>query len=138
LQRACNFLARREHSRQELAHKLARGCEDQGLIDELLDKLSSEGLQSDEQFTESFVSHRISCGKGPIKIYQELRQRGVEKAVIQRYLESYSIDWSSQAETARVKKFGEEIPADCAEKSKQSRFLLNRGFSSQLISQLLS
>ena len=131
-------MARREHSRQELAYKLARGCEDQALIGELLDKLSSEGLQSDERFTESFVSHRIGSGKGPMKIHRELRERGIEKTVIQQYLGSCSIDWLSHAETARIKKFGDSIPADCAEKSKQLRFLLNRGFSSQLISQLLS
>ena len=61
-----------------------------------------------------------------------------EKNVIQQYLGSCSIDWLSHAETARIKKFGDSIPTDCAEKSKQLRFLLNRGFSSQLISQLLS
>ena len=73
-----------------------------------------------------------------MKIHQELRERGIEKTVIQQYLESYSIDWLSHAEAARIKKLGDSTPADCAEKSKQSRFLLNRGFSSQLISQLLS
>ena len=97
-----------------------------------------EGLQSDERFTESFVNHRISSGKGPLKIKQELLERGIEKFVIEQYLESCSVDWLSQAETARVKRFGGNPPSDSMEKSKQSRFLLNRGFSSQLISQLLS
>ena len=131
-------MARREHSRRELTHKLARACDDQGLIEELLDKLSMEGLQSDERFTESFVNHRISSGKGPLKIKQELLERGIEKFVIERYLESCSVDWQLQAEMVRVKKFGECSPVNNVEKSKQSRFLLNRGFSSQLISQLLS
>jgi len=103
-----------------------------------LDKLSSEGLQSDERFTETFVNHRIGSGKGPLKIQQELRQRGIEKSLICQYLESESIDWFSHAEMARVKKFGKSAPINIAERLKQSRFLLNRGFSSQLISQLLS
>ena len=103
-----------------------------------MDKLSSEGLQSDERFAESFVNHRAGSGKGPLKIQQELQQRGIAKAVIRQYLEACSVDWLSQAETARVKRFGGSPPSDSMEKSKQSRFLLNRGFSSQLISQLLS
>ena len=131
-------MARREHSRWELTHKLARACDDQELIEELLEKLSIEGLQSDERFTESFVNHRISSGKGPLKIKKELLERGVEKFAIEQYLESYPVNWQLQAEMVRVKKFGERLPADKLEKSKQSRFLLNRGFSSQLISQLLS
>jgi len=85
LQRACDFLARREHSRKELKYKLARGCEDEVLIEELLDKLSSEGLQSDERFTESFVHHSINKGHGLMKINQELRQRGVDQSMIERF-----------------------------------------------------
>jgi len=138
LQRAFDFLARREHSRQELACKLGRKCEDLTLINGLLDKLSGEGLQSDERFAESFVNHRITTGKGPLKIKQELYERGVERAVVEQYLDLCSIDWLSHAETARIKKFGENIPNDAIEKSKQSKFLLNRGFSSQLIRKLLS
>src|SRR5690606_36486940 len=86
LQRACDFLARREHSRKELKYKLARSCEDESLIDELLAKLSEEGLQSDERFTESFIHHRVNKGHGPIKIEQELYQRGIEKEVINTFL----------------------------------------------------
>lgn len=137
MQRACDFLARREHSRKELANKLARRCADEALIEELLDTLSSEGLQSDERFTESFVHHSLNKGQGPNKIIQELRQRGIEQALIDQYLESESIDWMSLAETVRVKKYGESIPGDYQNKAKQSRFLYSRGFSSEQISQLL-
>ena len=137
MQRACDFLARREHSRRELQNKLARGCGDKVLIEALLDKLSSEGLQSDERFTESFVHHRIDKGQGPIKIYQELKQRGVDQSLIEKCLASVSINWLSLAENIRIKKFGNEIPDDYQMKAKQSRFLYSRGFSSELIGQLL-
>ncbi|MAS83552.1 MAG: hypothetical protein CMF44_02780 [Legionellales bacterium] len=138
LQRACDFLARREHARDELSNKLARACDDQALIEELLDKLSSEGLQSDKRFAESFVNHRINSGKGPLKIQLELRQRGIDKSLIRLYLESASINWLSHAEMARVKRFGEKPPINSTDRIKQSKFLLNRGFSSQLITELLS
>jgi regulatory protein len=137
MQRACDFLARREHSRKELALKLARRCSDEALIEDLLDTLSREGLQSDERFAESFVHHSLSKGQGPNKINQELRQRGVEPFLIEEYLESESIDWLSMAEEVRVKKYGETVPGDYQNKAKQSRFLYSRGFSSEQISQLL-
>ncbi len=137
MQRACDFLARREHSRQELKRKLSRSCADGILIDELLDKLSEEGLQSDERFAESFVHHRLNKGQGPMKIRQELVQRGIEQRLISTYLESDLVDWLSLAEEVRVKKFGKDAPSDYQKKAKQSRFLYSRGFYSETISQLL-
>ena len=120
-----------------MANKLARRCADEALIEDLLDTLSSEGLQSDERFAESFVHHSFNKGQGPNKIVQELRQRGIEQVLIDECLESESIDWMSLAEEVRVKKYGESVPADYQIKAKQSRFLYSRGFSSEQISQLL-
>ncbi len=136
LQRACDFLGRREHSRKELQHKLARRCEDEALIEELLDKLADEGLQSDERFTESFVHHRVNNGKGPLKIKQELNQRGVDQNLISIYLDSAEFDWLTLAKEVRAKKYGIEAPADYQKQALQSRFLYSRGFSSEHIKRL--
>jgi regulatory protein len=136
LQRACDFLGRREHSRKELQQKLARRCEDEVLIEELLDKLADEGLQSDERFTESFVHHRVNNGKGPLKIQQELSQRGVDQNLISIYLDSEDVDWLTLAKEVRTKKYGDDMPADYQKQALQSRFLYSRGFSSEHISRL--
>ncbi len=119
-----------------MQHKLARRCDDEALIEELLDKLASEGLQDDERFTESFVHHRVSMGQGPIKIQQELRQRGVDQNLIEHALAGDSFDWMSLANEVRIKKFGENVPDDYQKKAKQLRFLYSRGFSGELINQL--
>ena len=103
----------------------------------MLDKLADEGLQSDERFAESFVHHRVNKGQGPIKVEQELRKRGVAQDVISTFLYSGSIDWLALAEEARAKKFGVAIPGDYQKKVKQSRFLYSRGFTSDVINQLL-
>lgn len=94
-------------------------------------------MQSDERFTESFVHHRVSNGHGPIKIEQELQQRGVEQDIISTCLYSGSIDWLALAESVRVKKFGEAKPDDYQNKAKQSRFLYSRGFGNAIINQLI-
>ncbi len=107
------------------------------MIEDLLDTLSSEGLQSDERFTESFVHHSLNKGQGPNKIKQELKQRGIDSSLIEQCMESKSIDWMGLAEEVRLKKYGETIPNDYQNKAKQSRFLYSRGFSSDVINQLL-
>lgn len=107
------------------------------MIEELLDKLAEEGLQSDERFTESFVHHRVEIGQGSIKINQELRQHGVEPVLIETYLESGAYDWMSLAAEVRLKKYGETIPNDYQNKAKQSRFLYSRGFSPDVINTVL-
>ncbi len=137
MQKACDFLARREHSRRELRQKLSRNCKDSKLIDELLDKLSAEGLQSDARFTESFVQQRYNKGQGPLKIKQELNQRGIDTELIADCLNAEQLDWLALAEQTRVKKFGSDIPRDYQNKAKQSRFLYSRGFTSEQISLVL-
>ncbi len=131
------MLARREHSRKELKYKLRRSCNEENLIEELLDKLAAEGLQSDVRFAESFVHHRFNKGQGPIKIEQELKQRGIDSELIADCLYGDKFDWSGMAAEIRIKKFGTAIPGDYQKKAKQSRFLYSRGFSSEVIGQIL-
>ncbi len=118
-------------------NKLSRSCSDDVLIEDLLETLSNEGLQSDERFTESFVHHSINKGQGPNKIQQELRQRGIDSILIEQYLDSADVDWIAMADEIRVKKYGEKLPADYQNKAKQSRFLYSRGFTSEQINQVL-
>lgn len=94
-------------------------------------------MQCDKRFTEDFIHHRVNKGQGPVRIEQELRQRGIEQSLINRFLESESFDWLSLAEQVRTKKFGESVPDDYQIKAKQSRFLYSRGFNSEVINQLL-
>ncbi len=112
-------------------------CGNTELVDELVSTLTDEGLQSDERFIEDFIHQRISRGQGPLKIRQELRQRGIDAELIRKFLEQLSVDWLAQAERVRVKKFGAEVPGDYQRKAKQSRFLYGRGFDSEQINQLL-
>lgn len=133
LQKACDYLARREHSRKELQRKLIQGCSDAELVEDLLQTLSSEGLQSDERFTESFIHHRYGMGHGPLKIRQELKQRGVDTELFEPLLSHAKFDWYSSCREVRQKRFGIELPGDIKNKAKQSRFLYSRGFDSEMI-----
>jgi len=130
------LLARREHSIGELERKLsARGLEGED-VHAVIDKLRSEGLQSDERFTEAFVHSRIDRGYGPLRISQELKQRGICNNLISRYLYAEENDWWQRAGKIREKRFGKAIPEDIKDRAKQSRFLQSRGFGGEHIRQL--
>lgn len=95
-------------------------------------------MQSDERFAESFIHHSLNKGQGPNKIRQELKQRGIDSALMEDVMEMKSIDWLALAEQVRLKKYGENLPSDYQNKAKQSRFLYSRGFTSDQISQVLN
>jgi regulatory protein len=128
-----DFLARREHGEQEIAHKLiARGF-DADIVEVAVSALIADGLLSDSRFAEAFVYSRFKKGSGPQKIHAELRQRGIDKALISVSLETVAGQWLERVRGVREKKFGQEAPKDFRERSRQMRFLQQRGFTSDQI-----
>ena len=135
-ERAIGLLARREHSRLELRHKLlSRGC-DEAELGALLASLSAEGLQSDERFTEAYVYSRSQRGFGPLRIQAELRERGIDDGLIRQFLDFQSQTWLQQAHRQWQKRFGKRA-ADFKERARQARFLQGRGYSPQMICRVL-
>jgi regulatory protein len=126
--KAMDFLARREYGQAELIKKLADKGYLRRVVEQVLPKLTDEGLQSDDRFAEAFVQSRISQGKGPVRIRLDLSQRGVSDAVIEMALEASASDWHGLAREVRERKFGRGEPADFKAKARQMRFLQYRGF----------
>lgn len=126
--KAMDFLARREHTREELCRKMRAAGFDANVALDAIEELRKEGLQSDRRFVESFVASRIRQGKGPTVIRADLSQRGVRDPVIHEVLVEVEEDWNALARQVRVKKFGEQTPAEFKEKARQMRFLQRRGF----------
>ena len=126
--KAMDFLARREYGQAELIKKLADKGYLRRVVEQVLPKLTDEGLQSDDRFAEAFVQSRINQGKGPVRIRLDLGQRGVSDAVIEMALEASAADWHGLAREVRERKFGRGEPADFKAKARQMRFLQYRGF----------
>jgi regulatory protein len=133
---ALDFLARREHSEQELRQKLNARADDAEAVEQLLRQLKDERLQSDERFTEAYIHHRVNAGIGPLKIRYELRQKGVDELLVDALLESRGDQWDVMMRQQRARKYGDSIPADYAERMKQARFLQNKGFSPESVMRL--
>ncbi len=126
---AMDLLARREHSRRELKQKLKKRFKDDALVEEQLDRLSEEKLQSDQRFAESFLRQRMSRGHGPMRIRQEMRQRGISDSEVEAAMTEEQPNWYDLAEQTYQRKFGELPPEDIKEKARRSRFMQYRGFS---------
>lgn len=135
-QRAIDLLTRREHSEKELQQKLTTKGFSREDVADVVAELKREGLQSDQRFTDSFVFSRMQKGYGPVRITQELQQRGVAEHIIDASVEAYNEEWMSRLHEIRGKKFGQEMPADFKEQARQSRFLQYRGFSTEQIRRL--
>ena len=135
---AMDLLARREHSRRELIDKLKlRGFEGQE-VEEYLDRLAERGLQSDERFVQSFISQRSQNGYGPLRVRQELRQKGIEDSTISHHFEAMDIDWQQVAVDVWRKKYNRAPGSDMKLRAKQTRFLQYRGFDFDMINYALS
>jgi regulatory protein len=107
--------------------------DDQVLIARVVDALAAEQLQSDERHAFSYARQRAGRGYGPVRIAQELRERGVDKMLCQHALEAAEADWLSAAKAARLKRFGRATPANAPALAAQMRFLHYRGFPPEIV-----
>ena len=129
--RALRLLSQREHSRAELVRKLSSHEEVPGELAQVLDDLHAKGFIDEARVLESVVNHRASkLGNGRIK--QELQAKGLApESVAQAMLELKDSEFA-RAQNIWQKKFG--APAtDANERAKHYRFLLTRGFSSEVV-----
>jgi len=134
-ERALRLLARREHSRSELARKLETAGFDRAEIAVLLGEFETRNWLSDRRFAESWVAdHRARAGS--VKLAYDLRQRGVGDAIIEAVLNENRDSEFERARAVWEKKFG-SAPADTPEKARQMRFLQSRGFAAEVIRRII-
>jgi len=133
--RALDCLARREHSRMELEKKLAPYAPTLEELSFVLDSLEQCGLLSARRLVEQVV-HVRRRKFGSRRIVHELQQKGIDVNLIAAALLHLK---KTELETARTvwrKKFG-AMPTNAKERAKQIRFLMGRGFASEIIGQVL-
>jgi len=134
--RALRLLSGREHSRAELARKLAAHEDEPGQLEGILNELQGKGFISDERVVES-VLHRRATKLGTGRIRQELQGKGLAPDLVAQAVAGLR---STELERAREiwrRKFGAP-PADAAERGKQTRFLAARGFGGDVIRRVLA
>jgi regulatory protein len=117
------LLTRRDHSRKEI-------------VSAVIDDLAQQSWQDDTRYAESYARMRSHKGFGPIHIAYELKQQGIEAHTVDKVLQATSDNWLNLMEQVYNKKYPESLTIDSNERAKRVRFLLQRGFSSAMITTL--
>ncbi len=129
--RALRFLSMREHSRLELGRKLSRYAEEGDDIEALLDFLEKNNWLSQERFSESLV-HRRSARFGNSRIMAELQSHGLDGEALKEVKSGLAETEMARARELWQRRFG-TVATDPAERNKQMRFLMQRGFSQRAV-----
>ena len=129
--RVLMYLSTREHSRLELARKLSRYAEEGDDVEALLDFLEKNNWLSQERFAESLV-HRRAGRYGNARVLAELQQHGVDGEAFDELKSELKDSETARAREVWRRKFN-RVPQDAEERSKQMRFLLQRGFSQSAV-----
>ncbi len=139
-QYALFLLSRRDYGRAELFSRMKRRMYekndriiDELLIERVLAKLDEQHFLDDDRVVSLLMQSYVRKGYGPLRIKQELRQKGFIEALVETHLENVEVDWFEKAIEVRTKKFGDDLPSDFKEKSKQVRYLQSRGFFGDMI-----
>ena len=132
---AMRFLARREHSREELRRKLATRVEEGDNLEAVLDELAAKGWLSDARYAEHTVRAKARR-YGPLKVAHYLKSRGVNEAAIEAGVRAAGDDGTANLETIWKTRF-RHLPSDERERARQVRFLQGRGFALEEIFRFL-
>jgi regulatory protein len=129
--RALRYLSMREHSRQELARKLARHAQEGDDVEALLDALEAAKFLSNTRFSESLVNRR-AARFGNSRILSELKSHGIDPHALGEIKAGLESDETARAREVWARKFGKPA-TDMHGRAKQIRFLSQRGFSHRAI-----
>ena len=103
-------------------------------VEALLIWLQARGYLDESRFVESRV-HSRAARYGNRRIQQELAQHGLSlDAEAQARLKDSEL---ARAREVWQRKFGERPPEDAAARAKQTRFLVGRGFSAEVVRRVL-
>lgn len=134
--RALRYLAQREHSRAELARKLAPHAQNEDELTALLDALEARRQLSDVRFADARAS-KLSRKYGSSRILHDLKARGVDGELAQQTAAAARAGDLERAKDIWRRKF-REPGATREARAKQMRFLQSRGFSFEIIRQVVN
>ena len=127
---ALSLLARREHFVRELETKLLMKGAPSTVVEEVTARLTQEHYLDDRRAAEQFILEGKRKKKGLLKLLNELRLRGVETTA-EELRNLYPREEEKQNAVVLLTKLRG------ATRQKRYRHLYNRGFSSDIIRELL-
>lgn len=140
-QSAIDLLSRRNHSMAEMRTKLKQRGFSLSEIEAVLEACQKDNYINDDATAEMWIRNFIRKGLGPYRIRLGLKQKGLDPEAFDRYLDN-NPDTPDPLETARQallrKKSAFLRETDSRRRQqKMYRFLYNKGFSGETISQAI-
>ncbi len=133
--RALRLLSQREHSRVELERKLAKYEEESGALARALDELAAKDFISEARVVQS-VLHQRASRHGAARVRQELLHKGIAPDTVAEAIAGLQASELERAREVWRQRFG-TLPQDAAERAKQMRFMLARGFAGAVVARVL-
>lgn len=127
---AMRALDQRMQTGKELRTRLMRKGFEPDTIDSALEKLVDHGFLNDERFAELWIENRLAHRpRGKRMLEQELRQKGVDREIVQETVSGMEIDDRTAALDLANKRLRsvEGLPPD-EQKKKLTGILARRGF----------
>ncbi|MEC0091331.1 regulatory protein RecX [Paenibacillus macquariensis] len=137
---ALKYLERKARTSKEIQIRLKEKETSQEVIEDVLERLTREGLVNDAMYAQQWAEQRItSQRKGKAWIRQELRQKGVDKLLIAEALDGVSPD--QEYESALIigrKKWNQTKGELLDKKRKTGSYLMRRGFPGEQVRRVLN
>lgn len=139
LNKSFRFLSYRPRSEKEVRDYLVKKKSDEITVRKIIDRLKKNNFVNDEEFTKWWIEHRTQKG---IKFIQfELKQKGIGKDIIEKVLESSSLESKTDFEKALMlaeKKITRYKNLDRQKVyEKMGRFLASRGFDWETVKKVI-
>jgi len=134
--RALRLLSNREHSKLELANKLKQHAQSEEELSQVLEWLQVKGFINEQRVLESVV-YRRAPKLGYARVARELQEKGLAASAVALAVKELKQTEAERAKTVWLKKF--KRPAlTVADKAKQMRFLMSRGFAPSTVIQIVN
>ena len=134
------LISRRIRSEEEICKKLLKKF-NENVVKNIITRLKKENLINDEKFAMAFIHTREALKpKGRKVLFLELRQKGIDKDLINKILEKEynqekEFELAKKAAKGRIERY-KNLPEKKAEQ-KIISFLLRRGFSWSVIKKVI-
>lgn len=138
--KALHFLSYRQRTEKEITDKLLREGIDASFVEEVIQKLHSEGYLNDQLFAKQFASDQIRLGKKGTKwISYELQKKGVSEHHIAEAIASISDEEAEHAlKISALKKWNQLASKPYLERMRKTTgYLLRRGFTRAEVQRIL-
>ena len=141
LQISLRFLTRRSRSEEEVRRCLEEAGADEQIVRRTLETLRSLNYIDDESFARRWVLDRAQTKfYGRKRIEQELRAKGIAEALFHQALRD-TFEETNEKENARkilTRRYSGQDLRDPKTRRRAAAFLERRGYSAQIVSDLLA